>query len=195
MVLAEVDRRPKEQVITQWGFKIFPPDDFVSFKEAIQELKPAIDQDKPHIFGSCNFLVPFPIGQVSIGVVRHNDDVNLEAFINPSWLRGEHILNFVQQKSCLKTQRRLEGGISIIEGNTLMEVRTVVKQNNFDVLPPYGEQIIIQTEKTPIDDGWPLFVALGDFSLSTQKFVDSVFAMTGKPCPFGKAISLKFPLV
>lgn len=71
-----------------------------------------------------------------------------------------------------------------------MEAKSVVKGNNRDVFPPYGEQIIIQTEKIPIGDGWPLFEGLTDFGRCAGKFVDSVFAMTGKSCPFGKAISL-----
>lgn len=192
MALAEINRLGREQVINQWGFRILPPDDFDSFKETVRRLKPATSEDKPHTLGSCNFLVPFPIGRVSVGITRNNGDAVFLALISPSWLKGEQILSFIRQKSDLKTKLGQEGRLTIIEGNITVEARSIAKGNSRDVFPPYGEQIILQTEKIPIGDGWRLLEGLRSFSISTGKFVDSVFAMTGKPCPLGKAIALGF---
>lgn len=192
MISAETDRRGREQGINNWGFRILPPDNFCSFKERVQKLNPTASEDKPYPIGSCNFLVPFPIGRVSVGITRNNGDATLIVFISPSWLKGEHILNFIWQESELKTQPEPEGGLKIIEENVLMKAWSVTRRNNCDVFPPYGEQIIIKSEKIPIGDGWPLFEGLTGFNRCAGKFVDSVFAMTGKPCPFGKAIALGF---
>lgn len=193
MALAETNRLGKEQVINQWGFGILLPEDFDSFKETIQQLSPTTDEEKPYIIGSCKFSVPFPIGRVSVGITRNNGDATFLALISPSWLKGEQILNFIRQNSDLKTQKgKSENNIVIIGTNIILEATSVAKRRSRDVFPPHGEQIIIKSEKIPIGDGWPLFEGLTDFSRCTEKFVDSVFAMTGKPCPLGKTIALGF---
>lgn len=183
----------REQVIPKFGFRIILPEDFAFFKETVQALPPANNENKPYNLGFCKFPIPVPIGRVSMDMLRSDKGVIFLASICPSWTRAEQIISFAQREKILKTQLS-DDRIGVIGRNILMEV--LVSEGDLKAFPLFGETIVVKTEEIPLrpeEDANRLYTALNDINYCVRQIVDSAFAMTGKPCPLGKAISLEFP--
>lgn len=185
----------KEKAVPHYGFKIIQPEDLTFFKETIQKLPSAIGESMPYKLGSCEFPIPIPIGRITMEMLKKDDgSVIFSASICPSWTRAEQIMDFVQREKILNTQWGPDGKLTIIGKSITMEISTI--KDDLTAFPPFGERIILETEHIPIrqdESAEHLDTVLAAISSSVEKIVDSAFKMAGKPCPPGKAISLKLP--